>query len=351
MTQYVLERPDELINYIRNISDACKNEIFNVRINLTNPLLINILICHTKLPSVLIAIVNSYIAEEINIHIKHAIYRKPHYYAYNNQYLHTHFYFDIIDGEFTKKIKFTSCDFNFSHRYVLKLTNWCPQTVKCEASVRISNVNTTILSREMMEYCNWFEHNEKSLEIFLEKLFEITNEYYSNDYSNDNNDLNEMQLKEYLNHLFSSMNHTDLNDVRSGEYSFGNVSYVYNNDLYECALRNDVHDDNLFFNCFSDQMQQNHNKIKHNTSNIHKLKNSTYISKCKYNEKQKCYDHITINKHKIIMTRHIINNHEKLTKLITISNMLYEIINEQFKHVCNDRAKVKKLNKIALNYH
>lgn len=106
---------------------------------------------------------------------------------------------------------------------------------------------------------------------------------------------------------------------------------------------------NLFFNCAS-EVAQTHNIIKHESPNDHKYKNKIYITEeCRYDKESKCFTQVLVTPQEIKLMQFIIKDQEKLLNIITICKLLFEIINNTTKLMCDNYLWVQQI--ISTNEH
>lgn len=299
MTQYILEHPKELINHINSITCVDSTHYFSqlVRIKSIVPKQTNILKRYTLLPSVLIEIVDSYAednTESIITQVQRNIIYAPNIQnKCASQNVHIHFWFYVPTNSST--FWFMIC-INFTPRQ-------CNDQNKCKtcnesynSTLYIVHTDNNVLERKVsghkMNDTNY--HYQR----ILAKTLKKPNKYFG---------------------AYENFNDTIRHVMACHDYV-----------MPPC---------HLFFNQYSSNMQQFHNIINNNS----KRKNQIMVEDCKYYKKTDCYNHITVTSCETNSVMYIVKDKETLTKIISISKLLYDFINNQMKNICDDNIKVQEL--------
>lgn len=310
MTQLVLEHSDKLTDYINNIEDT---KSINVRLKsiCPEPERSNVLITFTTLPQVLINIINAYADDLYDIRITRKIINYHEYCNINDRYVrrvHIHFNFDAHSFQSLCCIKF-------------KYIQYSSVVYKSLLNTLIKDNN--VIEYKLFEYTRRFQYYEELFrrQQFLKQLFK------ESDYWTDQN--KNVVVCNNLNKYCHDCNKND-----------------YDNDNINFDLMN-AFDSNLFFNCFSNNTQQKHNIIKHDTPRIRRKDGVTYIvENCEYNKKTNKYEHILVNEKVTKMAQYEIKNYDQFTNILIINKILYEFVNKQMKNMSNDYDKIQRLYKV-----
>lgn len=388
MIQFVVKHPNKLINFINDMrTGTMKKNSTIIQLKSTNQEVTNELQKHTLLPIVIIGVINEYIDVKINLRIKRHIIEACNFHQKSicKQRVHVHFDFNVIrEKELNKSNNnpdSTSHNANtISNDYSFNFT--CCVNFKCvhnkhEKSSQITSYNSHLILKSIADdtlkyntsiYQKWFQNNYECLTQCTDGCERECAKKIGLNISNKN---------EYVNNCTRKCSRESVDKTRSAflELIFNN----FNNKLYESkytrriALKYtfDTHskyvfftgrdykperecyngdDDNLnfdcnhFFNCYSDQTQQNHNKIDHDSPSVYKYGKNTYITEdCKYYKESNSYDHVMVNKSRTKLIQYNVVNHEKLSNVIAINKTLYETINKQIKRMCNDYTKIEQI--------
>lgn len=308
MTQFVFKHPNAINNFVNDYGNILFKQRFTkniyVQIKSTNLEKLNIITSHTTLPLVLIEIIDSYLCDKFNLHIIQKFvefyYDKDNDY---NQQIHCHFLFYIKNA----CINFNTYSFDSACCIEFKRDKF---NCTYDSSSKLYIHNNDVFKYDVCDYARCVPFAE-----YRELLHKETD------------------LKSIFN------NHDKLfTTCRTREY-----------DNYDLCTMPDA---NLFFNCFSENSQQNYNKIEcyspcitmQSDPNIKMYRTKTnIIEDCKYDKDSDSYKHGLVDHHIAKLARYKIIDHEKLTIVIAINKLLFETVNTLMKQICDDHQKVKHI--------
>lgn len=303
MTQFILECPNELINYIDNIDITKCNtsKHLNIQLTMINPKCLNVFMTQTIFPTALIEIINEYICDKFEMQVIRNCCEVIKWKDCND--IHAHFYLSLDNAN----INFNT--YSFDTTYCIK--NNCVSNKVCYKSLIQSRISDDDVVKIDIFYRYYKSMNVHACHNELKIILEDPDTYF-----NDNKDR-----------------------------TYKDKIYSYEND-FECF---DTVDTNLFFNCYFSKRTNNSNDtyygnniIENDLLSVKLCKNcalgtiSASASACKYYEKDDCYKQIVVGKFNAEMIQYTVLNHEKLMTIIGINKLLFEIINKQMKQICKN---------------
>lgn len=290
MTQFVLECPEELIDFVTN-----NYTILCVKIKHINLEVLSIIANNTPLSKVLITIIDSYVADIIIMQIIKEIIEEP--YFNDSKRSHTHFSF-IMNNSI---INFDTYSFRFM----------C--CIKFECQINCFLQNNGYESSLYIAYIGTYSEY-----VFTNQTNDVLNyKIFKHRRSKDRGYEDRCKLFETV---IKKFNECCVKFNGCVEYS---NCHCYNAPNF-----------NLIFNHYSQNAQQNYNLIEHD-ANINKCENVTY------DIKSDCYNHTHVSRNQINLRQYKIMNHKKFTTIIAINKLLFDVINKQSKYIHDFHIKTR----------
>lgn len=294
MTQFILERPNELINYIDNINvtKRGRNNELTIQLTTLNSEHLSIFKNQTIFPKALIELIIEYTNNKINLLVNY--------------------------------VASISCDYR------------CDAHVDFKLTLQNANIDFDTHSFATILCVNYYCDRDDNNNYYETRL-------QSHIGHNNVNDVYE--LKTSYQYFKSAMDNYAQRQSELKRFFKDPDTYFYKNDVFSYEIENsvctrgcsEITNDDLFFDCYFFKQMDGLTNVQYANAapGIKKYNNKFYVAAaCKYYEKDNCYKQIYIGEKGAEIKQYKVFNHKKMMIIIKINKLVCEIINKQMKQRC-----------------